>query len=87
MKTWIAAWAAILVLSAAPAWAGDCETEIAEVEAAIQVAFDIDPSQLQLVEELLERGIQECVDDDPLAESGTPGMAMLATAKDLLEIN
>ncbi len=87
MKTWIAACAAILVLSAAPAWAGDCETEIAEVEAAIQDAFDVDPSHLRLAEELLKRAIQECVDDDPLAETGTPGLAMLAAAKDLLEID
>ncbi len=87
MKTWIAACAAMLLLFAAPAWAGDCESEIAEVEAAIQYAFDIDPSHLQLAKDLLERAILECVDDDPMAETGTPGFALLAAARDLLEIN
>ena len=77
----------MLVHSAAPAWAGDCETEIAEVKAAIEEAFDIDPAVQQVAELLLERGIQECVDDDPLAETGTRGISLLVAAKDLLEID
>ena len=87
MKYWIGACAAMLMLSAAPAWAGDCETEITEVEEAIRNATDIEPEVLEIAVELLTYAILECVEDDPLRETGTRGFALLAAARSLLGIN
>ncbi len=87
MKYWIGACAAMLMLSAAPAWAGECEIEIAKVEEAIRNATDIEPNVLEIAVGLLTNAILECVDDDPLAETGTRGFALLAAARSLLGIN
>ena len=87
MKYKIVACAAMLMLSAAPAWAGDCEAEIAEVEEAIRNAIDIEPEVLEAASQLLVYAITECVDDDPLAQTGSPGFAYLAAARSLLRID
>lgn len=87
MKAWIVACAAVLMLYAAPAWAGQCDVEIAEVEEAIRTTTDIEPEVLDAASELLVYAILECVDDDPLAETATPGFAYLAAARSLLGIN
>ncbi len=87
MKDWIVACAAMLMLYAAPAWAGKCEVEIAGVEEAIRNATDIEPEVLDAASELLVYAILECRDDDPSAETETPGFAYIAAARSLLGIN
>ena len=87
MKAWIVACAAVLMLYAAPVWAGQCDVEIAEVEEAIRNATDIEPEVLDAASQLLVYAILECRDDDPSAETETPGLAYVAAARSLLGIN
>ena len=87
MKAWIVACAAVSMLYAAPVWAGQCDVEIAEVEEAIRNATDIEPEVLDAASQLLVYAILECRDDDPSAETETPGLAYVAAARSLLGIN
>ena len=83
MKYRLIACAAVLMLLPAPAWA-DCASEIAEVEAEMLLAFDIDPEVLEEVSFLLDLAILDCIDADPLAEGRTPALSLLAEARALL---
>ena len=64
--------------------AADCDTEIANVEAAINSATNLTSEELELVEQLLQLAKEECAPDTE--ERGSPGLSLLAEAKVILGI-
>lgn len=85
----IAVCVTMLMLSTGPVWA-DCLSDILQLETAIAdplITASITPEALEAAQALLASATGNCIDDDPLADKVSPGLANLAEAKRLLGIN